>query len=120
MRYVTRPRRWSMAIAWSRISSKVIANPPSPCKVYKRRCGHCGGHQDTFVPHLIDKRKQEVLGAHDVCTSLNRKGSMWKGRVHTSLRCQTGARSKGVTYSISGIGPGVTAPRSLACAMRGY
>jgi len=24
----TRPRRWSMAVAWSRISSKFIANPP--------------------------------------------------------------------------------------------
>ena len=31
-----------MAIAWSRISSKVIAHPPSAHETCRRRCGHCG------------------------------------------------------------------------------
>jgi hypothetical protein len=33
--------------------------------------------------------------------------------------CQTGARSRGVTYSIRAIGPGVRARRSPGCVMRG-
>src|SRR2546423_618250 len=59
-----------MAIAWSRISSKVIATTPlyadAACR---RRCEHGKGYPGTFIPHLVDRRKQEVLGARDAAVT---------------------------------------------------
>src|SRR5687768_5397718 len=117
-----------MAIAWSRISSNVIANPPSPCKADRRRCGHCGGRQDPFVPHTLDKRKQEVLGARDACTSLNRKSPIWSEGAHDDSQqtirrkpgqsqtapvaqsaCASSARS--ATSATSCRGPPLSSPR---------
>src|SRR6266566_7787022 len=54
-----------MAIAWSRISSKVIAHPPYADEACRRRCGNGTGRSGVFIPHMVDKRKQEVLGACD-------------------------------------------------------
>src|SRR5213596_696285 len=54
-----------MAIAWSRISSKVIAHPPYADAACRRRCGNWQGRSGVCIPHMVDKRKQEVLGAHD-------------------------------------------------------
>src|SRR5678815_525022 len=54
-----------MAIAWSRISSKVIANPPSADEACRRRCGNGHSCSDTCIPHMVDRRKREVLGACD-------------------------------------------------------
>src|SRR5215510_4286610 len=54
-----------MAIAWSRISSKVIAHPPYADAAYKRRCRNKTGRSDPCIPHIVDKRKQAVLEAHD-------------------------------------------------------
>src|SRR5574341_1122383 len=53
-----------MAIAWSRISSKVMAHPPCADAVCRRRCGKEQGRSDAFIPHMVDQRKQEVLEAH--------------------------------------------------------
>src|SRR4029450_3751550 len=55
-----------MAIAWSRISSKVIAHPPEADAVCSRRCGNGKSRVGACIPQMVDKRKQEVLGAHDV------------------------------------------------------
>src|SRR2546421_10767167 len=52
-----------MAIAWSRISSKVIAHPPSLHEACSRRCGNCQGRSGVLIPHMGGKRKPEVLGA---------------------------------------------------------
>src|SRR4029434_7459019 len=49
-----------MAIAWSRISSKVIAHPPEADEACRRRCGNWQGHTGVCIPHMVDKRKQEV------------------------------------------------------------
>src|SRR6266853_6177491 len=54
-----------MAIAWSRISSKVIAHPPEADEACRRRCGNGKGRVGVCIPHMVDKRKQEVLGARD-------------------------------------------------------
>src|SRR5262245_35147562 len=54
-----------MAVAWSRISSKVIAHPPWTDAACKRRCGNWQGHSGAVIPQRGDKRKQEVLGARD-------------------------------------------------------
>src|SRR4029434_3695215 len=54
-----------MAIAWSRISSKVIAHPPEADEACSRRCGNWHGRSGVLIPHLVAKRKQEVLGARD-------------------------------------------------------
>src|SRR5215831_8483282 len=54
-----------MAIAWSRISSKVIAHPPYVDAACRRRCGNGTGRSGAFIPHRVGKRKQEVLGVHD-------------------------------------------------------
>src|SRR6266581_1581946 len=54
-----------MAMAWSRISSKVIAHPPFAEAAYRRRCGNGTGRSDACIPHRGNKRKQEVLGACD-------------------------------------------------------
>src|SRR5215471_9631915 len=51
-----------MAIAWSRISSKVIAHPPYTNKACRRRCGNGKSRLGACIPHMVDKRKQEVLG----------------------------------------------------------
>src|ERR687887_1810402 len=51
-----------MASAWSRISSKVIAHPPYADEACRRWCGNWQGYSGTFIPHIVDKRKQEVLG----------------------------------------------------------
>jgi hypothetical protein len=48
------------------------------------------------------------------------RASYWlKGRVRMCLHCQMDVRSRGVTYSISATGPGVTVHRFPAYAMRG-
>src|SRR2546422_7888544 len=50
-----------MAITWSRISSKVIAHPPYTNKVCRRWYENRKGYSGAFIPHIVDKRKQEVL-----------------------------------------------------------
>src|SRR5215831_13712661 len=52
-----------MAIAWSRISSKVIAHPLYADAACSRRCGNGTGRSGICIPHMVGKRKQEVLGA---------------------------------------------------------
>src|SRR5215471_501744 len=59
-----------MAIAWSRISSKVIANPPSIEVACSRRCGNATDRSDVCIPQMVDRRKQEVLGARDAAVTL--------------------------------------------------
>src|SRR2546423_3784072 len=54
-----------MAIAWSRISSKVIAHPHETDAVWRRRYGNGHGRSGPFIPHMVDRRKQEVLGTRD-------------------------------------------------------
>src|SRR4029450_8272363 len=54
-----------MAIAWSRISSKVIAHPPYADGAYRRRCRNKPSCSRPCIPHIVDKRKQEVREAHD-------------------------------------------------------
>src|SRR5215831_9882414 len=54
-----------MAIAWSRISSKVIAHPPYADAACRRRCGNGTGCSGAFIPHMVDQRKPQVLGVHD-------------------------------------------------------
>src|SRR5262249_24236155 len=54
-----------MAMAWSRISSKVITYPFEADAACRRRCGHWQGHSGVCIPHIVDKRKGEILGAHD-------------------------------------------------------
>src|SRR5688500_5886194 len=54
-----------MAIAWSRISSKVIAHPPEPHEACTRRCGNWRSCSGVCIPHMVDRRKQEVLGVRD-------------------------------------------------------
>src|SRR5713101_4632809 len=54
-----------MAIAWSRISSKVIAHPPYADAACRRRYGNGESRSGVCIPHMVDKRKQEVLGARD-------------------------------------------------------
>src|SRR5262249_36307272 len=51
-----------MAIAWSRISSKVIAHPPEADEACRRWCGNGRGRSGVLIPHLVAKRKQQVLG----------------------------------------------------------
>src|SRR5262245_1797940 len=51
-----------MAIAWSRISSKVIAHPPEADEACRRWCGNGRGRSGVLIPHLVTKRKQQVLG----------------------------------------------------------
>src|SRR2546422_6222930 len=58
-----------MAIAWSRISSKVIATPLYADAACRRRCEHGKGYSGTFIPHMVDRRKQEVLGARDAAVT---------------------------------------------------
>jgi hypothetical protein len=48
-----------------------------------------------------------------------RAPASWKEKVRIASRCQTGARSRGVTCRLSLRGPGVTAHRSLGCALHG-
>src|SRR5262245_10870983 len=59
-----------MAIAWSRISSKVIATPLYAAEAYRRRCGNGTRHSDGWIPYMMDKRKQEVLGVRDAAVTL--------------------------------------------------
>src|SRR5262249_48081212 len=49
-----------MAIAWSRISSKVIVHPPEACR---RRCGNWQGRLGVCIPQMAARRKREVRGA---------------------------------------------------------
>src|SRR5712691_2436299 len=58
-----------MAIAWSRISSKVIAHPPEPTEACRRRCRNWQGRSGVCIPHIADRRKQEVLGARDAAVT---------------------------------------------------
>src|SRR5262245_35431669 len=50
-----------MAIAWSRISSKVIATPLYADAACRRQCEHGKGCAGTFIPHMVIRGKQEVL-----------------------------------------------------------
>src|SRR4029453_9816541 len=43
-----------MAIAWSRISSKVIASPSYADAACRRRCGHWHGHSGACIPQIVD------------------------------------------------------------------
>src|SRR5262245_1653054 len=52
-------------MAWSRISSKVIAHPPEADAACSRRCGNGTGRSSAFIPHSVAKGKQEVLGECD-------------------------------------------------------
>src|SRR5262249_34740357 len=70
MRYVTRPRRWSMASAWSRISSKVIADLPYADEACRRRDENGQSRSGACIPHMDDKRKSEVLDAQDAEVTL--------------------------------------------------
>src|SRR5712692_4222100 len=58
-----------MAIASSRISSKVIATPLYADEACRRRCGNGKSRSDVCIPHTVDKRKQEVLGAYDAAVT---------------------------------------------------
>src|SRR6266478_9878955 len=51
-----------MVIAWSRISSKVITHPPEAAEACRRRCENWKGRSSTFIPQMVDKRKQEGTG----------------------------------------------------------
>src|SRR5882724_4720489 len=51
-----------MAIAWSRISSKGITHPPYTNAACRRRRGNGTSRLGACIPHMVDKRKQEVLG----------------------------------------------------------
>src|SRR5215510_12386930 len=53
-----------MASAWSSSSSKVIAHPPYANAACRRRYGNGTGCSGAFIPHMVDQRKQEVLGVH--------------------------------------------------------
>src|SRR5881396_698059 len=59
-RYVKRPRRCRRAIAWSRSSSKVIADPPPASAALRIQVRECGYLLDPFVPQRAGKGKQEV------------------------------------------------------------
>src|SRR5215472_3933997 len=74
-----------MAIAWSRISSKVIAHPPYTNEVCRRRCGNGTSHLGGMlgIPHMGDKRKQEVLGS--TCRRGNADLTDTRGRVSCML-----------------------------------
>src|SRR5262245_38337958 len=50
-----------MAIAWSRISSKVMTPPRLTDEVCRRRCAHGHGHMGVCIPYKADRRKREVL-----------------------------------------------------------
>src|SRR5436190_1044520 len=52
-----------MAIASSRISSKVIADPSSVDEVCRRRCGDGRYRQSAYIPQRADKGKPAALGA---------------------------------------------------------
>jgi hypothetical protein len=57
------------ASAWSSISSKVIAAPPSVDEAYRRRCRICRYRQSAYIPQRASKGKQAVVqarGAEDV------------------------------------------------------
>src|SRR5262247_3706113 len=54
-----------MAIAWSMISSKVIAHPPEADVACSRRCGNWQGRLGVCIPQMAARRKQEVLGECD-------------------------------------------------------
>src|SRR4051812_879660 len=58
-----------MAIAWSRISSKVIVHPPYAEAACSRRCAHRQSRSDVCIPHMVDRRKQEVLGVRDAAVT---------------------------------------------------
>src|SRR5438309_12086267 len=59
-----------MAIAWSRISSKVITTPLYADATCSRRRGNGQIHSGAFIPQMGEKRKQEVLGARDAEVTL--------------------------------------------------
>src|SRR5262249_12000160 len=50
-----------MAIAWSRISSKVMTPPRLTDEACRRRCAHGHGHMGVCIPYKADRRKREVL-----------------------------------------------------------
>src|SRR5712691_6603613 len=72
-----------MAIAWSRISSKVIAHPPYADAACRRRCGNGESRSGVCIPHMVDKRKQEVLGARDA--EVTPRSQMRGGMCHVRL-----------------------------------
>src|SRR6267142_5029943 len=72
-----------MAIAWSRISSKVIAHPPYTDATCRRRCGNGKSRLGACIPHRVDKRKQEVWGVRDGegTARSQTRGDMCRGRL---------------------------------------
>src|SRR6266571_2349073 len=54
-----------MAIAWSSTSSKVIAHSPYAYEACRRRCWKETGRSGACIPHMVDKRKWEVLEVRD-------------------------------------------------------
>src|SRR5215475_9248019 len=58
-----------MAIAWSRISSKVIVDPPYADEACSRRGGNWQGRLDVCIPQMAARRKPEVLGARDAAVT---------------------------------------------------
>src|SRR5712691_7344135 len=78
-----------MAMAWSRISSKVIAHPPEADEACRRRCGNGKGRVGVCIPHMVDKRKQEVLGARDAESTPHSQTRGGKCRVRLALTFRT-------------------------------
>src|SRR5262245_8206096 len=80
-----------MVMAWSRISSKVIAHPPEADEACSRRCGNRKSRSDVCIPHMIDKRKQAILGARDaeVTPFSQTPGDMCHGRLGRQQSPQT-------------------------------
>src|SRR5262245_18846087 len=74
-----------MDIAWSRISSKVIAIPPYVEAACTRLCGNGQSRSDVCIPHMVDQRKQEVLGAR--YTESMPCAQRPKGLYHERLDC---------------------------------
>src|SRR5438046_2896607 len=74
----------------SRISSKVIAHPPDADAACRSRWGNWQSHAGAVIPHMVDKRKQEVLGAHDpaVTPCSQTRGGLAHGRVGVEVLVQ--------------------------------
>src|SRR5262249_50731581 len=88
-----------MAIAWSRISSKVIAHPPSLHEACSRRCGNWQGRSGVCIPHMGGKRKQEVLGArYTESIPLAQTRGAWVTGVWADCHRKTSARNAGAHH----------------------
>ena len=98
------PWRWSMAIAWSRISSKVIAHPPEADAACSRRCGNGRGRAGVLIPHMVSKGKRKSWErVTQRCTPLSqtrggmchvRLGRLPPQKTHTSMQEHTMSPAK--------------------------